>query len=239
MAQQQQPPAVKLMSAFGSPFAHRVEVALALKGVPYELVLEDLANKSEMLLKHNPIHKSVPVLLHGDRPAICESLTIVEYVEDAFGDDGSAPRLLPAVPYERATARFWAHFIDTKILGPLWMSLWTDGEAHERFSKETKENLAILDAQLDDGNKRFFGGDALGIVDVAGCTLAQWLDPMQEAAGVRVVADDEFPALRRWAKEYTSHEVVKRSLPDQDQLVAFFAANKERFTSMVRDVLQQ
>ncbi|KAJ1284454.1 hypothetical protein BS78_03G205300 [Paspalum vaginatum] len=239
MSSQHQPAAlpspVKLITAFGSPFAHRVEVALTLKGVPYELVVEDLANKSELLLAHNPVHQSVPVLLHGGR-AVCESLVIVEYVDEGF-HQGTAPRILPADPYHRATARFWADFIANKCLRPLWLSMWADGEAQARFARETKESLRVLDAQLE--GKRFFGGDALGFVDLAACTLAHWLGVLEEVAGVRLMADGEYPALRRWAKEYVSVEVVKRSLPDRDELAAFFAANKGRYRSLVRETVQR
>ncbi|XP_037424822.1 probable glutathione S-transferase [Triticum dicoccoides] len=238
MSQQtaQAPAPVRLITAFGSPFAHRVEVALTLKGVPYELLVEDLANKnSDLLLAHNPVHQSVPVLLHGDR-AVCESLPIVEYVDDAFHDDdeGSAPRLLPADPYDRATARFWADFIANKCLKPLWPVMWTDGEEQARLARATKESLGVLDAQLE--GKRFFGGDALGFVDLAACTLAHWLGVLEEVAGVRLMKDGEYPALRRWPKEYASDEVVRRSLPDRDELVAYFTKNKERYRSSMAKV---
>lgn len=225
----QQPTPVKLITTLGSPFVHREEVALTLKGVPYELLLEDLANKSELLLTHNPVYQSVPVLPHGDR-TVCESLVIVEYVNEVFHDgDGAAPRLLPADPYDRATARFWADFATNKCLKPMWLSMWTDGEEQARLVRETKEGLGILEAQLE--GKRFFGGDALGFVDLAACTLAHWLGVLEEVVGVRLMADGEYPALHRWAEEYTSDEVVRRSLPDRDELVAHFTKNKERYKS--------
>eukprot|EP00252_Welwitschia_mirabilis_P015793 TRINITY_DN3504_c0_g1_i5.p1 TRINITY_DN3504_c0_g1~~TRINITY_DN3504_c0_g1_i5.p1 ORF type:complete len:167 (+),score=12.99 TRINITY_DN3504_c0_g1_i5:360-860(+) len=105
---------LQLLGAKPSPYVTRVMLSLSLKGIPYEFVPENLMNKSELLLRSNPVHKKVPVLIH-DGKALSESLVILEYIEDAWPSNGS--RLLSSDPYQRAQARFWAAFVDGKVMG--------------------------------------------------------------------------------------------------------------------------
>ncbi|KAE9592845.1 putative glutathione transferase [Lupinus albus] len=103
---------VVLLDFIMSTFGIRVRIALAEKGIEYEYKEQDLVNnKSALLLEMNPIYKKIPVLIHNGKP-ICESLIIVEYIDEVWKD--KAP-LLPTDPYQRTQARFWAKFVDEKF----------------------------------------------------------------------------------------------------------------------------
>ena len=102
---------VVVLGTWASPYSNRARIALLEKGVEYEYKEEDLVNKSPLLLKSNPVHKKIPVLIHNERP-ICESLIIVQYIDETWNK--TSP-LMPGDPFERANARFWADYIDKKV----------------------------------------------------------------------------------------------------------------------------
>ena len=102
------------MGSWFSPFVARVKIALTVKGVNYENIEETLYPKSDLLLQYNPIHKQIPVLIHGDK-LLCESAIIVEYIDEVWKNNGT-PSILPSNAYDRAIAKFWVAYIDDKVL---------------------------------------------------------------------------------------------------------------------------
>ncbi|KAM5553458.1 putative glutathione S-transferase [Rosa sericea] len=209
---------VKLYGVWNSPFSCRVIWALKLKGIPYDYIEEDLRNKkSAQLLKYNPVHKKIPVLVHGEKP-ICESMVIIEYIEETWPQNP----LLPTDPYERAMARFWVKFADDK--GPaIWRTFKSAGEERENAKKETLEMLRTIEERAGLEKKKFFGGDNIGIADIAFGWFARWFGVIEEVAGVKLFEAHAFPRLHAWTNNFKEVPEIKENLPDRDKMVAHFS----------------
>jgi len=193
-----------LLDVFGSPFAQRVHITLAEKGLAYERAEQDLAAKGDLLRRSNPVHGKVPVLLHAGRP-VCESLAILHYLDEAF--PATTP-LLPADPYARARARFWAEYADRLHFCGKRLWLRRDGGGEEAAEPEAREEmvtvLRALEAEL--GRKEFFGGEAFGYVDAAAAPFAAWFLTYERHGGLSVA--EECPGLAAWAVRCSRRESV-------------------------------
>ena len=71
---------MRLLSATPSPYARKVRVALAEKGIPFELVTEVPWNSDAAAPRHNPLGK-IPVLLLDDGTSVYDSRFILEWLE--------------------------------------------------------------------------------------------------------------------------------------------------------------
>ncbi|CAM0876670.1 unnamed protein product [Alopecurus aequalis] len=200
-----------LMSAWASPFGQRSRIALEEKGLPYEYVEGDLAAKSDLLLRSNPIYKKIPVVLHDGR-AIIESLIILEYLDEAFPDTRS---LLPTDPYERARARFWADYVDKKFYGCGSHLYMLKEEPLMQPKEEMVEILKTLEGEL--GEKEFFGGEhGFGFMDVTLMPFTTWFVSLDRYWGVNVA--EVAPMLVAWAARCMKRESVSKSLCSPEKL---------------------
>ncbi|XP_042493018.1 glutathione S-transferase U17-like [Macadamia integrifolia] len=211
---------VKVIGLWPSPFVMRARIALNLKSVDYEFLEEKFGTKSELLLKSNPIHKKIPVLIHENRP-ICESLVIVQYIDEVWT---SGPSILPVNPYDRAIARFWAAYLDDKwypLLSGLGKGL--DKEAEAAIVDQVVQGLLPLEEAFESCSKgkSFFGGDHIGYLDIAlGCFLG-WVAAKEKMCGLKMLDREKTPLLAAWAERFRSNAAVKGLIPEPDRMIEF------------------
>ncbi|KAK6788913.1 hypothetical protein RDI58_012712 [Solanum bulbocastanum] len=212
---------VKLLGVWASPYVSRVEIALKIKSIEYEFIQENVLNKSELLLKSNPVYKKIPVLFHDEKP-ICESLVILQYIDEAWLN---GPSILPSDPYDRAIARFWAVYIDEK-----WYPL-----VAEYRNAEGKEAKAAVVEKMSEGNllleeafmkiskgKSYFGGDSIGYLDIVLGSLLGWVKAIEIMDEMKILDETKTPSLAEWAERFCSDNVVKDIIPKPEKLVGIY-----------------
>ena len=153
-----------------------------------------MKNKSKELLERNPYGK-VPVLEDGDA-VIYESAVIDEYLEEKY----PAIPLMPKDLYQRARARIWIDFANTRLQQA------AGNVAHdyqvEKSKEQMKQHLATLDQEMR--NRDFIAGD-YSLADITFIPFFTRLERYQATIG------DDLPNVKAWMNRLLNRPVVRNT----------------------------
>ena len=214
---------VELYSASVCPFAHRTRLTLMEKGIDFQLTEIDLNNKPDWFSEVSPYGK-VPVIKHGNY-RIWESAIINEYLDEAFPN----PPLMPKTPGERALARIWIDFANTKFVPVFYkMLLEQDEEKQEKWKRQFLEHLNFMEQegirQLSE-NGNYWLGNTLSLVDL---TFYPWFERLCVLDHYRNVSlPKECQFLQQWR-----HNLSQRtSVQSIENPSAFYIAEYEKYAN--------
>lgn len=208
---------LKLISHKLCPYVQRAVIALNEKGIRFERIDIDLANKPDWFLKLSPLGK-VPVLVverDGREVALFESNVICEYTEDTFAE----AKLHPQDPLVRAEHRAWMEF-GSAILGDLWgLETTTDPTLFETKRQAVAAKFARVEAALGAGP--FFAGDRFSLVDAVFAPIFRYFDVFDDLADLAIFA--ETPKVRAWRGELAKRPSARGAVsPDYPDLLRAF-----------------
>jgi glutathione S-transferase len=182
------------------PYVQRAVIALAEKGVPFERIDIDLADKPDWFLQVSPLGKT-PVLLAGDT-AIFESAVILEYLEDT-----QDPPLHPADPLARAEHRAWIEF-GSAILNDIAGLYGAVDEA--AFSTK----VAALRAKFMRVESRlkgpWFDGARFSLVDAAFGPVFRYFDAFDRIGDFTILSG--LPKVAAWRRALAARTTVQAAV---------------------------
>jgi glutathione S-transferase len=163
---------LKVIGSFVSPYVRKVLAAMNLKGLAYEVDPITPFYGNDEFERLSPLRR-IPVLIDGDFHA-SDSSVICAYLDEAY----PGPSLFPTDPKDRARARWFEEYADTrlgdlfiwglfyqKVVRPL---VWGEPSDEARIAKSVNEDipaaLDYLERELPAGG--FLFGE-IGVADIA------------------------------------------------------------------------
>lgn len=161
-----------IIGSFVSPYVRKVLACMNLKGLAYEVDPITPFFGNEEYERLSPLRR-IPVMIDGEL-SVSDSTVICEYLDEAYPDRP----LLPRDPRDRARARWFEEYADTrlgdifiwglfyqKVVHPL---VWGEPGDQERIVRTLNEDapaaLDYLEGELPGGG--FLFGD-IGLADIA------------------------------------------------------------------------
>lgn len=207
------------------PYVQRAAIALHEKGVAFERINVDLADKPDWFRAISPLGK-VPLLQVGDA-VIFESAVILEYLEET-----EANPLHPADPILRAQHRGWIEFASA-VLNDIW-GFYMAADASTLNGKITSLADRFGRAELALGNGPYFAGSRFSLVDAAFAPVFRYFDAFDRIGDFGVL--DRKPKLAAWRAALAARPSVAAAVaPDfQAQLWDFLERRGSHLSTLMK-----
>jgi glutathione S-transferase len=96
-------------------------------------------------------------------------------------------------------------------------------EARKAVLDQLGEGIALLEEAFGkcSKGKAFFGGDRIGLLDIAFGSLLGWLRVTEKMNGLKLLDEVKTPGLAKWAGTFCADAAVKGVMPETEKLVEF------------------
>jgi glutathione S-transferase len=215
---------LKLISHKLCPYVQRAVIALTEKGVGFERIDVDLANKPDWFLAISPLGKT-PVLQVGDA-AIFESAVILEYLEE------TQPKPLhPADPLRRAEHRSWIEFGSAVLNDIAGLYVAADEAAFRAKATQLEQRFARLEDRLTAAP--WFDGENFSLVDAVFGPVFRYFDVFDQIGDFGILAGK--PKLARWRKSLSDRPSVRNAVrAEYPALLRDFLKRRNSFISQLQ-----
>ena len=222
-----------LVSHHLCPYVQRAAISLAEKGVPFERVDIDLADKPDWFKAISPLGK-VPLLRvqqNGEETAIFESAVILEFLEETQTNP-----LHPADPYGRARHRAWIEFgsailnaIGRFYSAPTEVGFLAEGNALSAMFGRIEAELAKTGR-----SGPWFAGERFSLVDAVYGPVFRYFDAFDRIGDFGIL--DGKPLVDAWRQALSGRPSIRHAVaPDYPQrLHAFLQAKGSYLSSLIR-----
>ena len=217
---------ITLVSHHLCPYVQRAAIALTEKGVAFDRVYVDLANKPDWFLAISPLGKT-PVLLVDETP-IFESAVILEYLEET-----QPGPLHPTGPLRRAEHRAWIEF-GSAILNDIWgFYSAPDADALDAKVQTLGTKFARIEEELGDGT--WFDSAGFSLVDAVFGPVFRYFDVFDRIADFGVLSDK--PKIDAWRKALATRPSIRTAVTEdyETRLRRFLEARGSCLSRMMSD----
>jgi len=165
----------RLISATPSPYARKVRIQLAEKGIPFELITEVPWDNNTQTPRFNPLEK-LPILICENGETVYESRFVNEWVEFQHPDPPLMPRDKDGILLTKRFEILADGVCDACVL-LFWERTRPDGaRSKEWMSRQLrKRDGGLREISRLHGEKSFCVDDRFTLADIAVGSLLGWL----------------------------------------------------------------